>query len=76
MFTGELTSLSREEAMQEVVKRGGLIRDGISKSVDILVNANKDGVITSKVNKALELQSKGCAIQIINESEFLRMLNL
>ncbi|MGN0804666.1 MAG: exonuclease domain-containing protein [Candidatus Coproplasma sp.] len=76
LFTGELSTLSREEAMQEVVKRGGLIRDGISKSVDILVNANKDGVITSKVNKALELQNKGCAIQIINESEFLRMLNL
>jgi DNA polymerase-3 subunit epsilon len=74
LFTGDLLSMSREEAMREVVKRGGTVKDGMSKSVDILVNANPDGVETIKLKRALELRSEGHRIKIIDEKIFLRML--
>lgn len=74
LFTGDMTSFSREEAMQEVVKRGGIIKDGISKKIDVLVNANPEGVLTGKVKKAMELQAEGHPIKIINEETFLKMI--
>jgi DNA polymerase-3 subunit epsilon len=74
LFTGELTTISRDDARREVVKRGGFVKDGMSRQIDILVNANQPGVITDKVKRALDLQSKGCPIIIVSEKTFLKML--
>lgn len=74
LFTGDMISLSREDAMQEVVKRGGIIKDGISKKIDVLVNANPEGVVTGKVKRALEMQAEGHHIKIVNEQMFLKMI--
>lgn len=74
LFTGDMVSLSREDAMQEVVKRGGVIKDGMSKKIDVLVNANPEGVVTSKVKRALEMQAEGHHIKIVDEQTFLRMI--
>ena len=74
LFTGGMLRISRENAMREVVKRGGIIKDGMSKKIDILVNANPEGVITSKVQRALEMQAEGHPIKIVDEQTFLKML--
>lgn len=74
LFTGTLQHFSREEAMRKVVERGGIIKNGISNKVDVLVNANPDGVTTSKVEKAIAMQAAGHRIKIINEEQFLKML--
>lgn len=74
LFTGSLQHFSREEAMRKVVERGGIIKNGISNKVDVLVNANPDGVTTSKVERALAMQAAGHRIKIISEEQFLEML--
>ena len=74
LFTGTLQHFSREEAMRKVVERGGIIKNGISNKVDVLVNANPDGVTTSKVEKAIAMQAAGHRIKIITEDQFLKML--
>ena len=74
LFTGGMLHISRENAMREVVKRGGIIKDGMSKKIDVLVNANPEGVITSKVQRALDMQAEGHPIKIIDEQTFLKML--
>ena len=76
LFTGELSSMTREQAMQEVVKRGGIIKDGgVTRAVNILVNANPPEVATGKVKKALELQAQGFQIKIVDEKTFLKMIS-
>lgn len=60
--------------MQEVVKRGGIIKDGMSKKIDILVNANPKGIVTGKVKRALEMKAEGHHIKIVDEQMFLRMI--
>lgn len=74
LFTGDMESMSREDAMHEVVKRGGIIKDGISQKIDVLVNANSEGVVTGKIKRALEIQAAGHHIKIVNEQIFLKML--
>ena len=74
LFTGTLQHFSREEAIRKVVERGGIIKNGISNKVDVLVNANPDGVTTSKVEKAIAMQTAGHRIKIITEDQFLKML--
>ena len=74
LFTGSMLRISRENAMREVVKRGGIIKDGMSKKIDVLVNANPEGVITSKVQRALDMQAEGHPIKIVDEQTFIKML--
>lgn len=72
VFTGELKRLTREQAMQKVIAAGGTVKNGISKKVDFLVNA--ETTITNKVQAALDLQSEGHRIKIITDEEFMKML--
>lgn len=37
MFTGELQTLERKEAMQKVVDLGGILKSGVSSKTDYLV---------------------------------------
>ncbi|KAB7671799.1 exonuclease domain-containing protein [Bacillus sp. B1-b2] len=81
VFTGDLSSLDRKEAMQSVVNAGGILKSGVSSKIDYLVVGiqdqklvGKDG-ISSKEKKAYELQEKGKPIQVIKEEEFLGLLN-
>ena len=73
VFTGQLAHFTREEAFEEVLLNGGYVKDNVSKKVDYLVNTNSRQ--TTKVKKALEQQEKGHHIQIINERQFLAMLD-
>ena len=74
VFTGELTSMSREEAMRTVLNNGGKCTGSVSGATNYLVQ----GVPTwkkqtSKVTKAKAFQAQGKAIQLIDEAQFLEL---
>ena len=78
-FTGTLDSMTRNAAFQVTVNSGGTPSTNISKSTDYLVvgvtdyaKVGSDGM-SSKLRKAVELRDSGAAIEIIDESDFLRM---
>lgn len=66
VFTGGLESMTREQAGQEVVKRGGKVSGSVSKKTSYVVAGSDPG---SKHDKALRL-----GIKIISEAEFLHLL--
>ncbi|MBN2380445.1 NAD-dependent DNA ligase LigA [candidate division WOR-3 bacterium] len=66
VFTGSLEGMSREQAAQEVVKRGGRVSSSVSKKTDYVVAGESPG---SKLAKAREL-----GVKIITEDEFLELL--
>lgn len=80
VFTGELMSLGRREAMQKVVDLGGIIKSSVSSKTDFLIVGIQDKSIvgedgmSSKEEVAYRLKEKGHHIQIITEQEFLRLL--
>lgn len=80
VLTGELDSLERSVAMQKIVDAGGIVKSGVSTKVDFLVVGKQDKKLvgddglSTKEEKAYQLIAKGCAIKIINESEFLDLL--
>lgn len=81
VFTGELESLDRKEAMQKVVDLGGVLKTVVSSKTDYLIVGiqnkrivGEDG-LSLKEEKAYDLIEKGKDIKIINESEFLKLLS-
>ncbi|WP_445488812.1 exonuclease domain-containing protein [Niallia sp. 03133] len=80
VFTGDLLSMDRKEAMQKVVDIGGIMKSGVSSKTNYLVVGRQDpklvgaNGISSKEKKAYELQQKGLDIQIVKEEEFLKLL--
>ncbi|MEW9053045.1 MAG: exonuclease domain-containing protein [Neobacillus sp.] len=81
VFTGELSTLERKEAMQQVVNSGGMIKSGVSSKTDYLVVGTQDNALvgesglSTKERKAYELINKGKAIKILKEEEFIELLN-
>jgi len=79
VFTGAL-SLPRHDAAQIVVNVGGRVATSVSRKVDYLVIGIqdawklRDGEHSSKMLKAAELVEAGAAIELLDESDFLRML--
>ncbi|OGY87720.1 MAG: hypothetical protein A2233_02115 [Candidatus Kerfeldbacteria bacterium RIFOXYA2_FULL_38_24] len=67
LFTGTLQAQTREDAKQSVRNNGGQVMSGVSKKLDYLVVGEKPG------SKLLQAQKLG--IKILNESEFLKLLN-
>ncbi|MEH7333960.1 TerD family protein [Neobacillus drentensis] len=81
VFTGELNSLERKEAMQQVVNSGGIIKSGVSSKTDFLIVGTQDkslvgeSGLSTKERKANELINKGKTIKILNEKEFIQLLH-
>lgn len=67
LFTGTLSSMSRNEAKQRVKSLGGQVVSTISNRVTFLVAGEKAG---GKLKKAEEL-----GIRILGEQEFIRLLD-
>lgn len=67
LFTGGLSTLSRNEAKKLVNELGGAITNSVSAKVTHVVAGEKAG---SKLKKALEMNK-----EIISEQQFLAMLN-
>jgi len=80
VFTGALTTMVRKDAMQEVVNRGGILGQSLTKSTDLLVvgetdmlASTKDGK-TGKMKKAEAYILEGHDITVVSEGVFLDML--
>ena len=80
-ITGELESLSRQQAIREVEKRGGTVKDSISRQTNYLVVGIQDLSIvgpdglSGKQRKAKQINESGDAqIKIIDEDAFLTLL--
>lgn len=80
VFTGELKSLDRKEAMQKVVNVGGIVKSSVSSKTDYLVVGTQDPSIvgkkgmSTKEQKAYQLKEKGYHIKILTEDDFLNSL--
>lgn len=66
IFTGTLSSMTREEASSKAKSRGGKVSGSISSKTDYLVAGDKAG---SKLQKAEKL-----GIRVLTEEEFLEQL--
>ena len=66
VLTGELETLSRNEAKDKIRKLGGKVSSSVSRETDFVVLGDKPG---SKYDKAKKL-----GVPIISEEEFLKML--
>ena len=68
-LTGQLRSLIRRQAWQEIVDRGGQVRVELAKSTNIVVTGEFPG--EQKLKEAVRRR-----IRILDEREFVRMLKL
>lgn len=68
LFTGTLQELKRSDAEEMVEKRGGKIVSGVSSKLHYLVVGEEAG---SKLEKAKKISS----IKILNEKDFLTLMN-
>ncbi|MDQ5882853.1 MAG: ligase [Patescibacteria group bacterium] len=66
VFTGELKTMTRDQAKEAVINRGGEVSENVSKKTSFVVVGENPG---SKYQKAQKL-----GVQIISETEFLKML--
>ena len=66
VITGTLESMSRDEAGDEIRKRGGAVTSSVSKNTDHLVAGTKAG---SKLTKA-----KSLGVNVLDEAAFLEMI--
>lgn len=79
-FTGEFLYGTRAACDRLVLKLGAMCTDNVSKKVDILVIGTKvspDWAHTTfgrKIQKAVELQEQGHAIEIISEKKMLEIV--
>jgi len=66
VFTGELKSMTRDEAEELVARLGGRATSSVSRNTDFVVAGEKPG---SKLERAREL-----GVTVLSEAEFLRMV--
>jgi len=68
VLTGTLSSMSREEAKNIIISKGGKFVSNVSKKTDYVVVGDNPG---SKFKKAKEL-----GVKILSEKEFLQLINI
>ena len=68
MLTGKLENMSRAEAKSLIEKNSGTIISNVSKKLDYLIIGEKP--TKRKIDTAKELK-----IKILNQNEWLKMLN-
>ncbi len=81
-FTGELATMSRKLAQEEVLRRGGSIPSSVTRDLDYLVVGNRNSPLINdgngkrgrKLLKAEEINQREEAIVIITEGQFIDML--
>ena len=80
-FTGEMSTMSRKHAQEEVLRRGGSIPSSVTRELDYLVVGNRNSPIFNgegkkgkKFLKVEELNQREETIKIITEGQFIDML--
>ncbi len=72
--------MSRIDAMQNVVDRGGVCHDGVKTDTDYLVLGQcgfigyEAGHKSGKIRRAEQLMAKGHKVEILSEADFIQML--
>ena len=80
VFTGDLGTMSRKEAMQLVVNAGGLISDNVTRKTNYLVVGSFDfiksvkGNKSTKMKKAEDLILGGYDLKIISDKTFFELI--
>lgn len=74
VFTGDLISMKRNEAAIIVRQLGADINTSLSKKTDIVIVGKNPGKL--KIEMINKLIAGGCDIQLMNEEEFLRHINM
>ncbi|MFT8871264.1 MAG: exonuclease domain-containing protein [Sporolactobacillus sp.] len=80
VFTGLLKTMDRREACQKVADLGGINGNNVTKKTNFLVIGDQDAGLlqghakSSKLRRAEQLVSEGQPIQIIFESDFLKLI--
>jgi len=72
VFTGELRSFTRHDAATRAIACGAICQDNPTKTTSLLVVGASPGA--GKLQKARTLQSKGSAIRVISEADFISLL--
>lgn len=81
VITGEFKDFSRRELAQIILNCGGVVKDSVSKKIDVLVVGTQDSALvgedglSSKQERALELIEKGAEIEILDENELTAILS-
>ena len=82
VFTGALSSMTREDAQHKVLRAGGIPKTSVSKKTNVLVFGQQDSRAlrpgashSGKMQKALDLINGGASLELIDEKTFLEMLN-
>ena len=81
VFTGALLSMERREAHIAVMKAGGIPKDSVTKDTNMLVYGYQDPrmlkgkPLSSKLQKAVDLRSKGADLELVDEMQFIEMLS-
>lgn len=80
-FTGTLISMPRKEAVQKIVNKGAVFSPSVTKKTNILVfgyqspyKFAENAENSAKFIKAQTLRSAGADIEIINEDDFIKIL--
>ncbi|MFT3842285.1 MAG: NAD-dependent DNA ligase LigA [Myxococcaceae bacterium] len=68
VLTGTLTQMSRDEAKEQIEKRGGKVSGSVSKKTDLVVAGEDAG---SKLKKAQEL-----GVKVVDENAFQELLRV
>ncbi len=80
VFTGTLNSMVRKDAMQKVVNCGGRCAGSVGKTTNYLVLGDQDfarlkgGQRSAKLRQAESLIAAGADLEIVPETQFLRIL--
>jgi DNA polymerase-3 subunit epsilon len=82
VFTGAMSSMTRDEAMLRVMKAGGVPKTAVTKKTNMLVFGHQDSAalrpgasLSNKMVKALELIESGASLEIVDEETFLQMIS-
>lgn len=82
VFTGKMESMKRDDARAAVVHIGGFAPERLTMETDYLVVGVQDlrvvgeKGLSGKMKTAAKYKEKGCDIEIIDEQDFLEMLNV
>lgn len=81
VFTGPLSSMARTKASTIIYNLGGTVGSSVTKKTNILIIGVKNiqslafNQMSSKLRRAIELDSNGQDIEFLHEEEFLNILN-
>lgn len=82
-FTGDLATMTRKHAQEEVLRRGGSIPSSVTRNLDYLVVGNRNSPLFNgngkkgkKLLKVEEINQRAETIKIITEGQFIDMLQM